>query len=334
MTLKVGINGFGRIGRLAARVILNKANIELVGVNDLANIDTLAHLFKYDSAHGQFAGDVSSDGNKLNLGGVPVPVFSEADPTKLPWGDNDVDIVLECTGRFTDYDSAHMHLTAGAKKVIISAPAKGGSVPTFVYGVNHESYIPTEQDIVSNASCTTNCLAPVAKVLNDQFGIEAGLMTTIHSYTNDQTVVDAPHGDLRRARAAAVSQIPTTTGAAKAVGAVLPELNGKLDGMAIRVPTVNVSCVDLVATVKTATDAASVNKALKDAASGDLNGVLAFCEAPLVSVDFMGNTNSSIVDAQSTKVIGNMVKVLSWYDNEIGFCNRIAQLAEYMGNKL
>lgn len=331
MTLKIAINGFGRIGRLATRVISNTPGIECVGINDLAGAKTLAHLFKYDSAHGIFAGDVSSSETSISINGKAIPVSSERDPANLPWKKLGVDVVLECTGVFTDKVGAEKHLAAGARKVIISAPAKA-DVPTYVYGVNHEAYQASEH-VISNASCTTNCLAPIAKVLHQALGIESGFMTTIHSYTNDQTLVDAPHKDLRRARAGAVSQIPTTTGAAKAVGLVLPELKGKLDGFSVRVPTINVSCVDLVVQVKKATDAASVNKLLKDASQGALKGVLAFCEEPLVSTDFMGNPHSSIVDSESTKVIGNLVKVLAWYDNEMGFSNRIIQMAQYIGSK-
>ncbi len=333
MTIKIGINGFGRIGRLALRSFIGKSELECVGINDLTTTDTLAHLFKYDSAHGRFGGEVSASKNSLTINGKSIPVSAERDPGNLNWGNLGADIVLECTGFFADKDGASKHLAAGAKKVVISAPAKG-DVATFVMGVNHETYDSTKHDVVSNASCTTNCLAPVAKVLHETFGIESGLMTTIHSYTNDQCVVDAPHKDLRRARAAAVSQIPTTTGAAKAVGLVLPELAGKLDGMAIRVPTVNVSCVDLVASLKKTADSAQINQALKSASAGALKGVLAFSEEPLVSVDYMGNTNSSIVDGLSTKCIGNTVKILSWYDNEAGFSNRIIELASFIGKQL
>jgi glyceraldehyde 3-phosphate dehydrogenase len=268
------------------------------------------------------------------VNGKKIPTLNEMDPTKLPWKDLGADIVLECTGKFVDTAGASKHLAGGAKKVIVSAPAKEKDTPTFVYGVNHESYRPSDQHVVSNASCTTNCLAPVAKVLHENFGIERGFMTTIHAYTNDQRVVDGPHTDLRRARAAAVSQIPTTTGAAKAVGLVLPDLKGRLDGMAIRVPTANVSLVDLVVVCSKPATAESVNAALKKASEGSLKGILEYCDEPLVSVDFMGDIHSSIVDALSTKVIDNMVKVLAWYDNEIGFCHQMMNLAKYMGKSL
>ena len=334
MALRIGINGFGRIGRLALRVAANDSSVEFVGINDLIPPATMAHLFKYDSTHGRFKGEASSGERDITVNGKKIPTFSETDPAKLPWKDLKADIVLECTGRFVDTAGASKHLTAGAKKVIISAPSKEKDTPTFVYGVNHESYKPSEHHIVSNASCTTNCLAPVAKVLHENFSIERGFMTTIHAYTNDQRVVDGPHKDLRRARAAAVSQIPTTTGAAKAVGLVLPDLKGKLDGMAIRVPTANVSLVDLVLICSKPVTAESVNDALKKAAQGPMKGILEFCEEPLVSVDFMGDTHSSIVDALSTKTIGNMVKVLAWYDNEIGFCHRMLDLAKHMGKSL
>ncbi len=333
MTLKIGINGFGRIGRLAMRVAASDSSVEFVGINDLIPPATMAHLLKYDSTHGRFKGNISASEKEITVNGKKIPTFAETDPTKLPWKDLNVDIVLECTGKFVDTAGASKHLAAGAKKVIISAPCKDKDSPTYVYGVNHESYKP-EQNVVSNASCTTNCLAPVAKVLHENFTIEKGFMTTIHAYTNDQRVVDGPHKDLRRARAAAVSQIPTTTGAAKAVGLVLPDLKGKLDGMAIRIPTANVSCVDLVVECAKPLTAESVNAALKKAAQGPLKGILDFCEEPLVSVDFMGETNSSVVDALSTKAIGNMVKIIAWYDNEIGFCYRMIDLAKHMGKTL
>ncbi|PIR25314.1 MAG: type I glyceraldehyde-3-phosphate dehydrogenase [Deltaproteobacteria bacterium CG_4_10_14_0_2_um_filter_43_8] len=333
MKIKIAINGFGRIGRLALRNMVNNPNLECVAINDLVASKTLAHLLKYDSAHGIFQGEVNHNAESLVVNGKNIPVLAERDPAALPWKQLGVDVVLECTGFFTSEEAAGKHLQAGAKKVIISAPAKG-NVPTFVIGVNHETYDAKKHHVVSNASCTTNCLAPLAKVLHETFGIEHGFMTTIHSYTNDQSIVDAPHSDLRRARAAAVSQIPTTTGAAKAVGLVLPELAGKLDGMAIRVPTVNVSCVDLVATLKKEASAEEINAALKKASEGSLKNILGYCEEPLVSVDFMGNPLSSVIDAASTKSMGKLVKVLSWYDNEAGFSNRILQLADYMGKQL
>lgn len=336
MKIRIGINGFGRIGRLALRVAAqeNFKNIEFVGINDLITPETMAHLLKYDSTHGVFDAEISAGDGKLNLNGKNIRVTNEKDPEALPWKELGADIVFECTGIFTKSEAASKHLKAGAKKVIISAPAKEKETPTFVYGVNHENYNPSEHSVVSNASCTTNCLAPVAKALNDAFGIERGFMTTIHSYTNDQRVVDGPHKDLRRARAAAVSQIPTTTGAAKAVGLVLPDLLGKLDGFAMRVPTANVSCVDLVAICKKEVTAEEVNSVLKNASQKELKGILGYCEEPLVSVDFMGETTPSVVDALSTKANGNLVKVLSWYDNEAGFCNQMLRFARYMGERL
>ena len=333
MTLRIGINGFGRIGRLALRVMAEKNNMECVGINDLMPTKTMAHLFKYDSVHGRFNGTVEATENSIIVNGKTIPVTCEKDPSQLPWGKVNCDVVFECTGIFRDSTTAAKHIAAGAKKVIISAPAKGDDVPTFVVGVNHEEYKPTD-NIVSNASCTTNCLAPVAKVLNDNFGIDHGLMTTIHSYTNDQNVLDGPHSDLRRARTAAVSQIPTTTGAAKAVGLVLPDLKGKLDGMAVRVPTPNVSLVDLVVILKKAATAEEINAKMKAASETELKDILGYGDEPTVSVDYMGDPRSSIFDSLSTKVIGNTVKVLSWYDNEYGFCNRMVDLANYMGSKL
>lgn len=335
MTIRVGINGFGRIGRIALRTMLERKGFECVGINDLIPPTTMAHLFKYDSVHGQFKGDVSATENAIVINGKTIPINAEKDPSALPWKKLNCDVVLECTGKFTKREDAAKHITAGAKKVIISAPAKEKDTPTFVFGVNHETYRTDEHHVISNASCTTNCLAPVAKVLNDKFGIVHGFMTTIHSYTNDQCVADAPHKDLRRARAAAVSQIPTTTGAAKAVGLVLPELAGKLDGISVRVPTPNVSLVDLVVTLKKATTVEEINNALKEAAEGSLKGTLAYCTDPCVSVDFNGNMNGSIVDALSTKVIdGNMAKVFAWYDNETGFCSQLIKFVEYIGKKL
>lgn len=335
MTIRIGINGFGRIGRLALRVMTERTGVECVGINDIIPAATMAHLFKYDSTHGTFCGEVRHSEKAIAVNGQEIPVWGEKEPSALPWRDRKCDIVLECTGKFTDKEGASKHLAGGAKKVIISAPCKDkAGVPTFVYGVNHETYNPSEHTVVSAASCTTNCLAPVAMVLNDTFGIERGFMTTIHAYTNDQRVADGPHKDLRRARAAAVSQIPTTTGAAKAVGFVLPELAGKLDGLAIRIPTANVSLVDLVVTVAKPATAQEVNAALKSAAAGPLKGILAFCEEELVSVDFMGDAHASIVDAPLTRANGMMVKVFSWYDNEIGFCHQMIKLMEHMGRKL
>ena len=326
MATRIGINGFGRIGRCVLRAGWKNPDLEFVGINDLTDAATLAHLLKYDSVHGTFSAKVKALDDAIVVGDKKIRVMSVRDPAELPWKKLGADVVFECTGLFRDKEKAEAHRKAGAKKVIISAPAKGEDL-TVVMGVNDDKYDPKKHHILSNASCTTNCLAPVAKVLNDTFGIEKGLMTTIHSYTNDQRILDLPHKDLRRARAAAVSMIPTTTGAAKAVGLVLPELQGKLDGMSIRVPTPNVSVVDLVAVLKKEATAEKVNKALKKAASGKMKGILAFCEEPLVSKDFNGNNCSSIVDASLTTVMdGNMVKVISWYDNETGFSHRMLDL--------
>jgi len=333
MALRVAINGFGRIGRMVLRAACKDKNIEFVAINDLTSAATLAHLFKYDSVHGTFPGKVEAKDDQLIINGKAIKIFAVKNPEELPWKKEKVDIVLECTGIFTDRAKAELHLKAGAKKVIISAPATNEDI-TIVMGVNHHLYDPKKHNIISNASCTTNCLAPVAKVLHETFGIEKGLVTTVHSYTNDQNILDLPHKDLRRARAGAMSMIPTTTGAAKAVSLVLPELKGKLDGMAIRVPTPNVSVVDLVVTLKKKTDAAKVNAALKKASKGALKGVLGFEEAPLVSIDYNGNQLSSIVDASCTKVQdGNLVKVLSWYDNECGFSNRVVDLMKLIASK-
>jgi glyceraldehyde 3-phosphate dehydrogenase len=330
MAIRVGINGFGRIGRTVLRYAVKEKGIEIVAINDLTDAKTLAHLLKYDSVHGIFPGTVEYNANELIINGKAIKILAIRNPEELPWKKEKVDVVLESTGLFTARAKAELHLKAGAKKVIISAPATDEDI-TVVMGVNHTLYDPKKHNIISNASCTTNCLAPVAKVLNDSFGIEKGLVTTIHSYTNDQNILDLPHKDLRRARAAAMSMIPTTTGAAKAVALVLPELKGKMDGMAIRVPTPNVSVVDLVATLSKKTDAEKVNAALKKASKGALKGILGFCEEPLVSIDFNGNPLSSIVDAGCTKVLdGNMVKVLTWYDNESGFSKRVVDLINYM----
>jgi glyceraldehyde 3-phosphate dehydrogenase len=330
MAVKVGINGFGRIGRNAFRAMVDR-DVEVVGVNDLVDAKTLAHLLKYDSVHGRFRGDVSADGNALVVNGRKIPIFSERDPAKIPWGEVGAKVVVESTGLFTAREKAQAHLAGGAERVIISAPASGEDA-TFVIGVNEKTYDPAKHRVVSNASCTTNCLAPVAKVLNDGFGVERGLMVTIHAYTNDQALVDTPHKDLRRARAGAMSMIPTSTGAAKAIGLVLPELKGKLDGYAMRVPTPDVSCVDLTVTLKKSATAADINAAMKAAADGPLKGILQYCEEPLVSVDFVGNPYSSIFDAPSTKVIdGQLAKVLAWYDNEMGYATRVADLAVLMG---
>jgi glyceraldehyde 3-phosphate dehydrogenase len=336
MGIKVGINGFGRIGRNILRAALAAGNRDLtvVAVNDITSAKTLAHLLKHDSVHGTLESTVQAEDKALIVDGARIAVFSERDPSKLPWRDLGVSVVLECTGLFTDRDKAALHLAAGAKKVIISAPAKGADL-TICYGVNHTAYKPGEHHVVSNASCTTNCLAPVAKVLHERFGVVRGLMTTVHAYTNDQQILDLPHSDLRRARAAALSMIPTTTGAARAVGEVLPELKGKLDGMAIRVPTANVSIVDLVAELKQTASEAQVNDALRAAADGPLKGILAYTDEELVSVDFNGSPVSSTVDLGLTKVIdGNFVKVLSWYDNEWGFSNRMVDVTTMIGKSV
>jgi len=328
MATRVAINGFGRIGRLVARAILEKADsgLELVAINDLADAGSNALLFKRDSVHGPYPGEVRADGNDLIIDGRRIKVTAERDPAKLPHGADSIDLALECTGFFTDRDKAGAHLTAGAKKVLISAPGKGVDL-TVVYGVNHHK-LTAEHKIVSNASCTTNCLAPVAKVMNDEIGIARGLMTTIHAYTNDQKILDQIHSDKRRARAAAMSMIPTTTGAARAVGEVLPELKGKLDGSAIRVPTPNVSLVDLTFTPNRDTSVEEVNALLKAASEGALKGILAYSDEPLVSIDYNHNPASSTVDSLETAVIeGKLVRVLSWYDNEWGFSNRMVDTA-------
>ena len=326
---KIAINGFGRIGRCVARIALNDPDVELVGVNDLADADQLALLFERDSVHGTFDGDVSSGDGKLVVDGQEIKVTAIADPSELPWGDLGVDIVIESTGIFRKRQDAEKHLTAGADKVIISAPGKGVDL-TMCMGVNHEDY-SSDMKIVDIASCTTNCLAPVAKVLNDRFGIEKGLMTTVHAYTNNQNVLDTPHKDPRRARAAAVNMIPTTTGAAIAVTKVLPELKGKLDGMAIRVPTPNVSCIDLVVSLEKPADVDAVNKAFQEAANGPMKGVLGYSEQPLVSSDYVGNPHSSVVDADTTMALGDgFIKVLSWYDNEWGYSSRLVDAAKWV----
>jgi len=330
MALRVAINGFGRIGRSVLRAAAKDTAIEFVAINDLTDAKTLAHLLKYDSVHGIFPGEVAAEGDSIIVNGKAIKVLAVRNPAELPWKELKIDVVLESTGLFTSKEKASQHLTAGAAKVIISAPATDPDI-TVVLGVNDKAYDKSKHHIISNASCTTNCLAPVAKVLQESFGIEKGLVTTVHSYTNDQNILDLPHKDLRRARAAALSMIPTTTGAAKAVALVLPELKGKLDGMAIRVPTANVSVVDLVATLTKPADAAQVNAALKAAADGPLKGILGYCTEELVSIDFNGNPLSSIVDAPSTKVIGgNMVKVISWYDNETGFSSRVVDLMKFV----
>ncbi len=335
MAIKVGINGFGRIGRNVFRAAYKNAKVEIVAVNDITDAKTLAHLLKYDSVLGIFAGKVEAKENEIVVDGKPLKVLSEKDHHNLHWKDLGVDVVVESTGlkHFTAGDEAKTHLANGAKKVIISAPAKVFDI-TIVLGVNDNLYDPAKHNVISNASCTTNCLAPVVKVLRDSFGIKKGLMTTIHSYTNDQRILDLPHSDLRRARAAAVSMIPTSTGAAKAIGLVMPDLKGKLDGFSMRVPTPNVSVVDVVVEADKPTNKEEVNKALLAAAEGPLKGILGYSNEPLVSIDYRGDARSSIVDGLSTMVIDNMIKVISWYDNEWGYSNRVVDLVAKVGAKL
>ncbi len=328
--IQVAINGFGRIGRLTLKAVMERDNVEIVAVNDLTDSATLAHLLKYDSVHGKFPGEVKAEGNDLVVDGKTIKVFDEKDPSNLPWGDLNIDVVVEATGVFRDRESVGKHLKAGARKVILCVPSKTPDDvdATVVLGVNDHDLKP-EHQIFSNASCTTNCLAPVAKVLNDTFGIKQGLMNTIHSYTNDQIILDAPHKDLRRARAAAMSIIPTTTGAAKAVGLVIPELKGKMDGFAMRVPTPDGSVVDLTCELNTEVSKDDINNAFKQAAEGPMKGILEFCQEPLVSADIIGNTHSSVVDSLLTQVInGKFVKVVSWYDNEFGYASRVADMIE------
>jgi len=334
MPIRVGVNGFGRIGRNMLRATFGRSEFEIVAVNDLTDAATLAHLLKYDSVHGKFPDTVTAGDGEIVVGGRSIKVLSARNPADLPWKALGVDVVVESTGHFTKRDQAAGHLAAGARKVVISAPAAGADL-TLCYGVNHEVYDPAKHDVVSNASCTTNCLAPVAKVLDDSFGLRRGMMTTIHSYTNDQRILDLPHDDLRRARAAALSMIPTTTGAAKAVGLVLPQLKGKLDGMAIRVPTPNVSVVDLVFETEKKPSAEEINAAVKAAAEGPLRGVLQYCDEELVSTDFNGNRHSSIFDAPVTKVLEpGFAKILSWYDNEMGFSARMGDVIAMMAKSL
>ncbi len=329
MTTRVAIHGFGRIGRLVFRAAQG-GNLEIVGINDLTDAATLAHLLKWDSIHGRFDGDVEAADDAIIVNGVRIPVYAERDPAKLPWKSSRVEVAIESTGIFADRDGATKHLEAGADRVLITAPAKDPDV-TIVLGVNSDAYDPARHRIVSNASCTTNCLGPVAKVLNDRYGIEAGWMTTIHAYTNDQRILDFPHSDLRRARAAAVSMIPTSTGAARAIGLVMPDLQGKLDGFAMRVPTSDVSVVDLAVQLGADADADAINQAMRDAAKGPMEGVLEVCDEPLVSNDFKGNPHSSILDSAYTKVMnGRFAKILSWYDNEWGYSNRVVDLASHM----
>jgi glyceraldehyde 3-phosphate dehydrogenase len=335
MPIRVAINGFGRIGRnvLRAAKQAGVTDVDFVAVNDLTDTRTLAHLLRHDSVHGHYPGTVEARESSLVVDGDEIRVFAEKDPAALPWGDLGVDIVIESTGRFTKKADAQKHIQAGAKKVIISAAAKDEDI-TIVLGVNEENYDPASHHVVSNASCTTNCLAPVVKVLLDEFGFRRGLMTTVHAYTNDQNILDLPHKDLRRARAAAMSMIPTTTGAAKATGLVIPEVVGKIDGMAFRVPTPDVSVVDLTCELERDADAKTVNDALRAAAEGRLKGILGYEEEELVSIDYTGNPHSSIVDAPSTAVVSGLVKVVAWYDNEWGYSNRCVDLARYMGERL
>ncbi len=335
MATRVGINGFGRIGRQSMKAILERhpGALEVVAINDLTDTKTNAHLLKYDSTYGRFPGEVEATPDSLIVNGHTIKVLAQRDPAQIPWGDLGVEIVIESTGFFTDAEKAAAHLHDGVKKVIISAPAKGEDL-TIVLGVNEQMYDPAKHHIISNASCTTNCLAPAAKVLNDTFGIERGLMNTIHAYTNDQRIQDQLHSDLRRARAAAVNIIPTTTGAAKAVALVIPELKGRFDGMSLRVPNLTVSIVDFVATVRKETSKEQVNEAFKAAAAGPLNGILDYTDEPLVSSDFRGDTHSSIIDGLTTQVLGgNMVKVVAWYDNEWGYSCRVSDLAAFIAQK-
>ncbi len=336
MAIRVGINGFGRIGRqvLRAAKLQDVADIEIVGINDLTDTKTLAHLFKYDSVHGTFQGDVEAGDGAIMVDGDEIKVFAEKDPANLPWKDLGVDIVLESTGKFTSADGAKKHLDAGAKKVIISAPAKGEDL-TIVLGVNENKYDASKHNIISNASCTTNCLVPMVKVIRDNFGFVRGSMVTIHSYTNDQNILDLPHKDLRRARAGALSMIPTTTGAAKATSLVIPELKGKIDGISIRVPTPDVSLTDLAVVVDKPVTVAEINAAFKKASEGELKGILQYTEEELVSVDYVGNPHSCIIDAKSTNVVdGLLVKVSGWYDNEWGYASRCVDLLRYVGARL
>ncbi|MDY0360244.1 MAG: type I glyceraldehyde-3-phosphate dehydrogenase [Desulforegulaceae bacterium] len=333
MTVRIGINGFGRIGRSILRAAIEKKNVEIVAINDPAPLETMAHLIKYDSVHGILNADVSTDKEHLIINGKQIAYSSQKDPLLLPWKKFEIDVAAECTGIFKDRKDASKHIDAGAKRVIISAPSNDPDI-TIVLGVNEEIFDPKKHMIVSNASCTTNCLAPVAKVLKDNFGIKQGFMTTVHSYTGAQNILDAPHKDLRRARTAGVSMVPTTTGAAKAVGIVIPELKGKLSGLSMRVPTPNVSIIDFVInTQKKGFTKEDINNALKQASETKMKGILGYCEEPLVSIDFNGSRLSSIVDSLSTNVIDDMVKVLSWYDNETGYSTRMIELAAFIGKK-
>ena len=334
MTTRIGINGFGRIGRQSMKALLERypREIEVVAVNDLTDTRTNAHLLKYDSTYGRFPGEVEATSDALIVNGQSIKVLSQRDPALIPWGELGIDLVIESTGLFTDADKAAAHIKGGAKKVIISAPAKGEDL-TIVLGVNDNMYDPVKHNIISNASCTTNCLAPAAKVINDSFGIEKGLMNTIHSYTNDQRILDQVHKDLRRARTAGANIIPTSTGAARALALVIPELKGRFDGMSLRVPTVTVSVVDFVATLRKETNKDEINQAFKTAAAGALKGILDFTDEPLVSTDFRGDSHSAIIDGLSTMVIGNMIKVIAWYDNEWGYSCRVADLTHFIAQK-
>ncbi|NRA03535.1 MAG: type I glyceraldehyde-3-phosphate dehydrogenase [Myxococcales bacterium] len=334
MAVRVGINGFGRIGRCAFRAARGRNAIEVVALNDLTDPSTLAHLLKHDSVHGAFPGEVAAADDAIQVDGRKIRVLAERDPAELPWKALGCDLVIESTGLFTKRADAEKHLSAGARKVIITAPATDPDL-TLALGVNDDSYDADQHHIISNASCTTNCLAPVAKILNSEFGLRRGWMTTTHAYTNDQRILDLPHSDLRRARSAAVSMIPTSTGAARAVGLVLPELKGKLDGIAIRIPIADVSVIDLVCEIEREVTAEQVNDAFRRAAEGPMRGILRVCDEPLVSIDFQGDPHSSIVDAENTRVLGgNLVKILSWYDNEWGYANRVADLAELVASRL
>ncbi len=330
--MRVAINGFGRIGRLTLRCLLKMEGVEVVALNDLSDPKTLAHLFKFDSAHGMFAGEVSADDEHINIDGKLIRVFAEKDPINLPWNTNRVDVVVESTGIFRDLDGAGKHLSAGARKVVISAPARGSGVKTVVLGINHEEIKPDDQ-IISNASCTTNCLAPVAYLLEKHFGIEHGLINTVHAYTGDQNLQDGPHKDLRRARAAAVNIVPTTTGATKAVEQVIPQLKGKLDGMATRVPAITGSLTDFTVILKNQASAEEINAVIKNAAETDFKGIVEYSEQALVSTDIIGNLHSAVFDAPLTKTIGNMVKVVIWYDNEMGYAARTADLVKFLATK-
>ena len=334
MAIRVAVNGLGRTGRMLIRAGLSEAELDFVAVNDITDRATLAHLLKHDSVHGTLAPEVRAEGDDLLVGDRRMRVFRESDPVRLPWKEHAIDVVLECSGHFTDRDKAAKHLQGGARKVIISAPAKGADV-TLCFGVNHTVYDPQKHDVISNASCTTNCLAPVVKVLQDTFRVRRGLMTTVHAYTNDQRILDLPHKDLRRARAAALSMIPTTTGAARAIGLIIPELAGKLDGLAVRVPTPNVSLVDLTVELERAATDEAVNAAMREAATGPLAGILYYCDEPLVSTDFNGTTYSSILDSQLTRVIdGTFCKVMAWYDNELAYARRLVDVALFVGRSL